>query len=60
MATFTEPVHLGSASSAVRSPEGWLYRELSVPHDPHLFDPTATADGLDELAARAVSDDRSR
>ena len=32
--------------------EGWLYRELIAPHDPHLFDPTATADVLDELAVR--------
>ena len=40
--------------------EGWLYRELNAPHDPHLFDPTATADVLDELATAAVSDDRSR
>ena len=36
--------------------ERWLYRELSAPHDPHLFDPTATADVLDELADTAVSD----
>jgi pimeloyl-ACP methyl ester carboxylesterase len=32
---------------------GWLYRELSAPHDPHLFDPTGTAVMLDELAAAA-------
>lgn len=35
--------------------EGWYYRELSAPHDPHLFDPTATAVMLDEFAAAAVS-----
>jgi pimeloyl-ACP methyl ester carboxylesterase len=40
--------------------ESWLYRELSAPHDPHLFDPIATADVLVELAAAAVSDHRSR
>ncbi len=34
--------------------EGWLYRELSAPHDPHLFDPEGTAAVLDELSA-AVS-----
>jgi pimeloyl-ACP methyl ester carboxylesterase len=36
--------------------EGWPYRELDAPHDPHLFDPTATALLLDELAAAAVSE----
>jgi len=36
--------------------EGWPYRELNAPHDPHLFDPTATAVLLDELAAAAVSE----
>ena len=40
--------------------EGWLYRELSAPHDPHLFDPTATAAMLDELVTTAMSDTRSR
>ena len=40
--------------------EGWLYRELSAPHDPHLFDPTATAVMLDELVTTAMSDTRSR
>ena len=40
--------------------EGWLYRELIAPHDPHLFDPTVTAVMLDELAASAGSDKRSR
>lgn len=30
--------------------EGWLYRELAAPHDPHLFNPTATAAVLHELA----------
>jgi pimeloyl-ACP methyl ester carboxylesterase len=84
-ATFTEPIHLASASSGVRRAfirctgdeldvggdpiepmaararaEGWFYRELSAPHDPHLFDPTATAVLLDELAAAALSDNRNR
>jgi hypothetical protein len=30
--------------------EGWIYRELYAPHDPHAFDPNATATLLDELA----------
>jgi pimeloyl-ACP methyl ester carboxylesterase len=30
---------------------GWPYRELSAPHDPHLFDPQGTAAVLHELAA---------
>lgn len=30
--------------------EGWTYRELAAPHDPHLFDPEGTVDVLDELA----------
>ncbi len=29
--------------------EGWSYRELPAPHDPHLFDPDGTAAVLDEL-----------
>jgi pimeloyl-ACP methyl ester carboxylesterase len=33
--------------------EGWLYRELAAPHDPHLFDPAGTAAVLHELAAAA-------
>jgi pimeloyl-ACP methyl ester carboxylesterase len=36
--------------------EGWLYRELTAPHDPHLFDPTATAVMLEELAAAVLAD----
>jgi hypothetical protein len=40
--------------------EGWLYRELSAPHDPHLFDPTATAALLDELVTTAMSETRGR
>ena len=36
--------------------EGWPYRELNAPHDPHLFDPTATALLLDDLAAAALSE----
>ena len=30
--------------------EGWTYREMPAPHDPHLFDPVGTAAVLDELA----------
>jgi len=37
--------------------EGWPYRELDAPHDPHLFSPTGTAVMLDELAAAALSAD---
>jgi pimeloyl-ACP methyl ester carboxylesterase len=29
---------------------GWPYRELPLPHDPHLFDPSSTAATLHELA----------
>ena len=36
--------------------EGWLYRELSTPHDPHLFDPAGTAAVLHELAATAEAE----
>ena len=39
--------------------EGWPYHELSAPHDPHLFDPTATAAVLNELADAAVSDNNA-
>ena len=35
--------------------EGWLYRELSAPHDPHLFDPAGTAAVLHELATTATT-----
>ncbi len=31
--------------------EGWIYRELDAPHDPHVFDPNATAALLDELSS---------
>jgi len=31
--------------------EGWAYREVDAPHDPHLTDPAGTAAVLDELAA---------
>jgi len=34
--------------------EGWLYRELVAPHDPHLFDPTGTALARGELAVSSV------
>lgn len=29
---------------------GWPYRELAAPHDPHLFDPAGTATVLEQLA----------
>lgn len=35
--------------------EGWLYRELIAPHDPHLFDPAGTAAVLHELEAEGNS-----
>ena len=38
--------------------EGWPYRELAAPHDPHLFDPARTAALLDELAAVAAKSAR--
>lgn len=34
--------------------EGWPYRELAAPHDPHLFDPAGTAAVLNELAKTSV------
>jgi pimeloyl-ACP methyl ester carboxylesterase len=37
-------------ASRARS-EGWPYRELALPHDPHLFDPARTAAVLSELAS---------
>ncbi|MET0457699.1 MAG: alpha/beta fold hydrolase [Ilumatobacteraceae bacterium] len=40
--------------------EGWPYRELNAPHDPHLFDPTATAVLLEELGAAAMSEEDRR
>jgi pimeloyl-ACP methyl ester carboxylesterase len=33
--------------------EGWEYRELVAPHDPHLFDPAGTVAVLHELAQGA-------
>jgi pimeloyl-ACP methyl ester carboxylesterase len=30
--------------------EGWVYRELTTPHDPHLFNPAGIVGLLDELA----------
>jgi pimeloyl-ACP methyl ester carboxylesterase len=30
--------------------DGWPYRELALPHDPHLFDPAGTAEMLHDLA----------
>lgn len=38
--------------------EGWPYRELATPHDPHLFAPARTAALLDELAQGAVVSSR--
>ncbi len=38
--------------------EGWPYRKLAAPHDPHLFDPAGTAAVLEELAVAAS--ERSR
>lgn len=35
--------------------EGWLYRELVAPHDPHLFDPAGTAAVLHELGVESVT-----
>ena len=34
--------------------EGWPYRELHAPHDPHLFDAAGTAAVLHELASTLV------
>jgi pimeloyl-ACP methyl ester carboxylesterase len=34
--------------------EGWLYRELAAPHDPHLFDPAGTVAVLHDLAGIAL------
>ena len=36
-------------AARVRS-EGWVYRELRAPHDPHVFDPDGITAVLDELA----------
>ena len=54
-----------STSAAIRL-KRWLsgpvlkaarpYRELSAPHDPHLFDPAGTAAVLHELAATASTE----
>jgi pimeloyl-ACP methyl ester carboxylesterase len=38
-----------SMAARARS-EGWPYRELATPHDPHLFDPAGTAAILHDLA----------
>lgn len=35
--------------------EGWPYRELAAPHDPHLFDPAGTAALLNDLAVAVGS-----
>jgi len=43
-----DPFH--AMASRARS-EGWPYRELALPHDPHLFDPAGTAAALSELAS---------
>jgi pimeloyl-ACP methyl ester carboxylesterase len=37
---------------AARAQEaGWMYRELRLPHDPHLFDASAVATSLESIAA---------
>ncbi len=46
-----DPIESGAHRARV---EGWIYRELQVPHDPQLFDACLTATVLDELAS-AVS-----
>lgn len=42
-----DPIEPGAARARA---EGWPYRELALGHDPHLFDATATAAVLHELA----------
>lgn len=37
---------------------GWIYRELSAPHDPHLFDPAVTAAILHELTSSTSTNER--
>jgi pimeloyl-ACP methyl ester carboxylesterase len=57
MGDFTEEVGgdpIEACAARARS-EGWIYRELSAPHDPQLFNPLATAELLHELAAGAPS-----
>lgn len=39
-----------AAAAARARAEGWLYRELPLGHDPHLFDPALTAATIAELA----------
>jgi pimeloyl-ACP methyl ester carboxylesterase len=41
---------LDTMASRARS-EGWPYRELGLPHDPHLFDPAETAAALSQMAS---------
>jgi pimeloyl-ACP methyl ester carboxylesterase len=47
------PINMGGdpiAPMAARArAEGWAYREIDAPHDPHLFDPVATAAVLHSL-----------
>ena len=42
----------GAMARRARS-AGWPYRELALPHDPHLFDPAGTAAVVGELASIA-------
>jgi pimeloyl-ACP methyl ester carboxylesterase len=41
----------GGAAGARARAAGWTYRELALPHDPHLFDPADTVAVLGELAS---------
>jgi pimeloyl-ACP methyl ester carboxylesterase len=45
-----DPVAEGAARARA---EGWLYEELPLGHDPHLFNPALTAATLEELASAA-------
>lgn len=42
------------ACAARARDEGWLYRELSAPHDPQLFDAVGVAGLLDDMARTAT------
>ena len=39
--------------------EGWHYREVDAPHDPHLFDPIRTAKILEDLAEEVAVSSRA-
>ncbi len=55
MGDFTEEVGGDpiEACAARARAERWVYRELSAPHDPQLFNPLGTAALLDELGTGA-------